>query len=66
VKRRDFLFGSAAAAASLAAPEHFQLVDHAPELDIRNGLMPIPNRPGLGVELVDDRVRPFLWATCKR
>ena len=46
-------------------PEHFQLVDHAPELDIRNGTMPIPNRPGLGVELVDERVRPFLWARCR-
>jgi galactonate dehydratase len=46
-------------------PEHFQLVDHAPELEIRNGLMPIPDRPGLGVELVEERVRPFLWARCR-
>jgi galactonate dehydratase len=46
-------------------PEHFQLVDHAPELEIRDGFMPIPNRPGLGVELAEDRVRPFLWAHCK-
>ena len=46
-------------------PEHFQLVDHAPERDIRNGLMPIPDRPGLGVELVEERVRPFLWARCR-
>jgi galactonate dehydratase len=47
-------------------PEHFQLVDRAPELEIRNGVMPIPDRPGLGVELAEQRVRPFLWATCKR
>jgi galactonate dehydratase len=47
-------------------PEHFQIVDHAPELDIRNSFMPIPSRPGLGVELAVERVRPFLWATCKR
>jgi galactonate dehydratase len=46
-------------------PEHFQLVDHAPELDIRGGMMPIPDRPGLGVELAEERVRPFLWARCK-
>jgi galactonate dehydratase len=46
-------------------PEHFQLVDHAPELDIKNGLMPIPDRPGLGVALVEERVRPFLWARCR-
>jgi galactonate dehydratase len=44
-------------------PEHFAIVDHAPELDIKDSYMPIPNRPGLGVELVEDRVRPFLWGT---
>ncbi len=46
-------------------PEHFQIVDHAPELDIRDSYLPIPDRPGLGVELVDEKVRPFLWATCR-
>lgn len=45
--------------------EHFQLVDHAPEEELKNGTMPIPNRPGLGVSLVNDRVRRFLWAECK-
>jgi len=44
-------------------PEHFAIVDHAPELDIKNGYMPIPNRPGLGVELVEGRVKRFLWGT---
>jgi galactonate dehydratase len=43
-------------------PEHFALVDHAPELDVRNGYVPISDRPGLGVELMEDRVRPYLWA----
>jgi galactonate dehydratase len=43
-------------------PEHFQIVDHAPELDIQNGYLAIPDRPGLGVELVEERVSPFLWA----
>ena len=46
-------------------PEHFAVVDRAPELEIRNSMMPIPTRPGLGVELVPDRIRPFLWAACK-
>ena len=46
-------------------PEHFQIVDHAPEWDFQDGRLPIPDRPGLGVELVDEKVRPFLWATCK-
>ena len=45
-------------------PEHYQVVDRAPENDIVNGRMPIPDRPGLGVELVAERVDPFLWATC--
>jgi galactonate dehydratase len=47
-------------------PEHHGLVDHAPELDLKDGHLPIPTRPGLGVELVAERVRPFLWAECKR
>ncbi len=46
-------------------PEHFQIVDHAPELDMQDSYLPIPDRPGLGVELVEERVRPFLWAECK-
>jgi galactonate dehydratase len=47
-------------------PEHFALVDHAPELDIKNGVVPISSRPGLGVELVEQAVRPFEWARCRR
>jgi len=46
-------------------PEHFQIVDHAPEWDVQDGYLPIPDRPGLGVALVEERVRPFLWAECK-
>jgi galactonate dehydratase len=46
-------------------PEHFQIVDHAPELDVRSGYLPLSTRPGLGVELVEDRVRPHLWARLK-
>jgi galactonate dehydratase len=46
------------------SPEHFQIVDHAPEWDLKNGKLPIPDRPGLGINLVEDRVRPFLWAEC--
>ena len=46
-------------------PEHFQIVDHAPELDVKNGFLPISDRPGLGIELVEERVKPFLWAQCK-
>jgi len=45
-------------------PEHFDIVDHAPERDVRGGRLPIPDRPGLGVSLVPERVRPHLWAEC--
>jgi galactonate dehydratase len=44
--------------------EHFGVVDHAPELDVRNSHLAIPDRPGLGVELVAERVAAFLWAEC--
>jgi galactonate dehydratase len=47
------------------SPEHFQIVDHAPEYDVKNSTLPIPGRPGLGVNLNPDRVRPFLWAQCE-
>ena len=43
-------------------PEHFQIVDHPPELEARGGNLLIPDRAGLGINLVEDRVRPFLWA----
>jgi galactonate dehydratase len=46
--------------------EHWDMVDHAPELDIRDSYMPVPNRPGIGVELNLKAVDPFLWAECKR
>jgi L-alanine-DL-glutamate epimerase-like enolase superfamily enzyme len=45
-------------------PEHFAIVDHAPELDVKSGRLAIPSRPGLGVALVPERVRPHLWAEC--
>jgi galactonate dehydratase len=46
-------------------PEHFDLVDHAPERDVKGGRLAIPDRPGLGVALVPERVRPHLWAECE-
>ena len=46
-------------------PEHWAIVDHAPELDIKDSYIPISSRPGLGVELNARTVDPFLWAECK-
>jgi galactonate dehydratase len=45
-------------------PAHFQIVDAAPERDVRNGQLVIRDRPGLGVNLVEERLRPFLWREC--
>ena len=45
---------------------HFEIVDHAPELEVRGGMIPVSRRPGLGVTLVEDKVRPFVWAECRR
>lgn len=45
--------------------EHFALVDRAPELEVRDGHLAIPDRPGFGVELDRARVKPFLWAECR-
>lgn len=43
-------------------PEHFNLVDAPLEPAVRNGRLAIPDRPGLGVELVEARIAPFLRA----
>jgi galactonate dehydratase len=47
-------------------PEHFEIVDYAPELEVRGGMLPVPSRPGLGVTLVEEKVKPFVWAECRR
>lgn len=43
---------------------HFALVDLAPEREIRQSRLPIPDRPGFGVTLVSEQVASFLWAEC--
>ena len=47
------------------APETYEIVDRPPEREIRDGRLPISDRPGLGVQLVEERARPFLWARCR-
>jgi hypothetical protein len=42
--------------------DHYAIVDHAPEYDRVGSYPPIPDRSGLGVDLVEERVAPFLWA----
>jgi len=48
-----------------SAPEHWNIVDHAPELDIKSSYMPISNKPGLGIELIQKKANPFLFTECK-
>ncbi len=43
-------------------PEHSALVDAPVEPEVRNGRLAIPDRPGLGVDLVEERVAPLLRA----
>ncbi|MDJ0389711.1 mandelate racemase/muconate lactonizing enzyme family protein [Roseomonas sp. E05] len=43
-------------------PEHFALVDAPLEPQVKNSRLAIPERPGLGVDLVEERVAPFLRA----
>jgi len=45
------------------APAHFAVVDHPPELEVKNGRVAIPTRPGLGVALVEANVKEHLWGT---
>jgi galactonate dehydratase len=47
-------------------PEHFAIVDRAPELEVKDGYLAIPDRPGFGVALDRARMKPFLWAECRR
>ncbi|MBN1458730.1 MAG: mandelate racemase/muconate lactonizing enzyme family protein, partial [Armatimonadetes bacterium] len=44
--------------------EHFAVVDEAPELAVHGSHIDISNRPGLGVELMPDRVADYLSAEC--
>ena len=42
--------------------EHFAIVDHPPESDVKSGSIPIPEAPGLGLSLISERVRSHLWS----
>lgn len=46
-------------------PGYVQVLQDSPEERIRNGAIPIPTAPGLGVALDLDRLRPFRWAQCE-
>jgi len=44
---------------------YVQVLEDSPEDRIKNGFIPLPETPGLGVALATERLAPFLWAQCK-
>jgi len=42
-------------------PEHYQVVDHAPEMMVENGFINLNDKPGFGITLDDDWLSTFLW-----
>lgn len=71
---------TALAAQFAAAIPNFMVLEHFPDYDkepgylavldapleatVRDGMMPLPTGPGLGVTLHRDNVEPFRWARC--
>jgi galactonate dehydratase len=47
------------------AKNYVQVLENPPEARIRNGRLAVEDKPGLGVTLAKDNVKPFLWAECK-
>ncbi len=46
-------------------PEHYAIVDNAYDLKVKNSCIKVPDAPGLGVDLVEAEVEPFLWAVIR-
>lgn len=46
-------------------PGYVQVLEDPPEATVKNGMMAIPQGPGLGVTLDRKAVAPFLWAECR-
>jgi galactonate dehydratase len=44
-------------------PGYVQVLENSPEDRIKDGVVPVPTAPGLGVALAAERLGPFLWAT---
>jgi galactonate dehydratase len=47
-------------------PGYVQVLEDSPEDRIRNGFVELSDAPGLGVTLAKERLRPFLFAQCRR
>lgn len=47
------------------AKNYVQVLENPPEARIKGGWPEVENKPGLGVTLARENVRPFLWAKCE-
>ena len=47
-------------------PGYVQVLEDSPEDRIKDGTLPVPTGPGLGVALAAERLAPFRWARCAR
>ncbi len=43
-------------------PSHLDFTDVVPEYQVKDGYLQVPESPGIGIELIEEKVRPFLWA----
>ena len=46
-------------------PGYVQVLQDSPEDRIKDGFLPVPTGPGLGVTLDAERLAPFLWSRCE-
>lgn len=46
-------------------PGHIQFTDVVPEYQIKNGYLEVPDKPGLGIELIEEKIDTYLWAEIK-
>jgi galactonate dehydratase len=41
---------------------YIQFTDVVPEAQVKDGYLQVPTAPGLGITLLEEKVRPYLWA----
>lgn len=46
-------------------PDYIEITDNAPEARVKNGRIDIPDTPGLGINLDQKAIKPFLWDAVK-
>ncbi|MEX3816602.1 mandelate racemase/muconate lactonizing enzyme family protein [Paraburkholderia sp. BR13439] len=47
------------------AKNYVQVLENPPEARIKGGWLEVEDKPGLGVTLASENVKPFLWAKCE-